>query len=303
MEIPGAEGYLTRGRGVPLTVTWFEVFEVPKFLPTGEGQHNWALVEKINRNTISVAKEIARYGRISYRDVGYAGLKDKNARTVQWFSSPGPIPPAGRGFRALLVRRSSKKLKRGNLLGNWFSIEADVTPPFVESFPNFFGPQRFSTNNHIIGRLLISGERERALRMMREQSIPLERRYFQLMEDAYVSYLFNRVLSLRLEHPEPVEGDIMSRHGPTGPIFGKKMSFAGGRQGELERKVLEEEGLELSDFPGTGTRRPLFIKPLWSRGFRFFLPRGSYATALLREIVKEKELRWSITFSSSGGGA
>jgi tRNA pseudouridine13 synthase len=313
IDPPGAAGYTTTVPGTAVKVTSFEVFEVPKFFPTGTGQHFWGLLEKTGRNTLDVVKEIARWNGSSPRDMGYSGLKDRNARTLQWLSSPGELPPVGRGFKFWVVRRSTKKLKTGNLLGNWFRLRVEPAPSREllnqlrhNGIPNFFGPQRFSTSNHEIGELLVRGEKRKARAMMNSCGIPLTFKYYRLMEDAYCSYLFNKVLTGRLPSPAPLEGDIISRHGPTGPIFGKELSLASGEPGKLERRVLRGEKLKLADFPGSGSRRPLRV-PLkgleYSRGrLRFFLPKGSYATLVLREIAKENDVTWSLTSSSSYAG-
>jgi tRNA pseudouridine13 synthase len=313
LEMPGAKGYLTTSRGTAVVVNFFEVFEVPKFFPTGAGPHLWGLLEKINRNTIDVIREVAEWGAVDARDLGYAGLKDKKARTVQWVSSPGGLPPVGRDFKFWMTKRSGKKLRRGNLLGNWFRLHVEVEnvcelKNTVEQLretgiPNFFGPQRFSKENHRIGELLVRGNKKEAIKIMRSRRIPMIRRYFTFMEDAYCSYLFNRVLSERLDSLEPIEGDILSRFGPTGPIFGRKLSLAAGIPGEIERRILESEGLSLSDFPGFGKRRPLVV-PLkglnYSHGeLRFFLPKGCYATLVLREITKGNPVAFTPPTSSS----
>jgi len=299
----GASGFFTSTKGIDVKVISFEVFEVPRFLPTGEGEHEWALIEKKGKTTFDILYEIANYSGVSQRDVGYAGLKDKHARTVQWFSSLGPMPSSGQGFKALVTKKSGKKLRPGNLIGNWFRIELE-TPDNDEviktlkelstkGVPNFFGPQRFSTRNQEIGQLLIKGEKNAAIRIMKSQRTPLSRRFFRLMEDAYLSFLFNQLLSERIQSPEPIEGDIISRYGPTAPMFGSKVPLATGLQGELETGILKKEGLSLKDFPGKGKRRALFI-PLFGLEYnvsdnlnvRFFLPKGSYATAVMREIGK-----------------
>lgn len=303
MKLPGAEGYFTSTDGIDFRLTSFEVFEVPRFLPTGRGGHEWALVDKTGRNTLGLVQEFAHQGGVSPRDIGYAGLKDKNARTVQWFSSTGRIPESGRGFRTLIVRKSGRKLRPGNLLGNWFRLSIATEAPEsalavlrelkARGVPNFFGPQRFSRRNHEIGRHLVKGEKSQAVKLMKEQRTPLSRRFFRLMEDAFTSYLFNKVLTTRLSSPGPLEGDITGRFGPTGPVFGYKLPLPSGAPGDTERQVLEEESLGLGDFPGKGRRRALFV-PLtgldYRTGenleFRFFLPKGSYATAVLREIGK-----------------
>ncbi len=302
-EFKGAVGYFTHSPGTHIEVNKFEVFEVPRFFPTGEGNYNWALVEKVNRNTIDVVKEIARYGKVGFRDVGYAGLKDRNARTLQWVSSSGEIPETGDNFFCRVIKKSDQRLRVGNLLGNWFKITLDTKQPEnienclkqMKTIPNFYGSQRFGRQNHIIGELLIKGKKSEAIKLMRELRIPLERRYFRLMEDAFTSFLFNKLLSERLSN-EVIEGDLISRYGPAGPIFGRKLKLAGGKAGEMEQQILDDFELKVKEFPGKGRRRAYFI-PLDSLIYkieketiklRFYLPKGCYATAVLREIVKDK---------------
>jgi tRNA pseudouridine13 synthase len=87
---------------------------------------------------------------------------------------------------------------------------------------------------------------------------------------------------------------------PSGPLYGYKLTPARGVPGEMERRVLAEEGLELEDFrlrglKFKGARRPLRF-PLSETLVQedgeglvvsFALPPGCYATVVLREIVKD----------------
>ncbi|WP_457742257.1 tRNA pseudouridine(13) synthase TruD [Thermococcus sp.] len=89
----------------------------------------------------------------------------------------------------------------------------------------------------------------------------------------------------------------------SGPLFGFSVRKAKGLPGELEEEILEEEGITLETFKKLpkpmaepGGRRELLIRPmgliygyLSEKGmcFRFFLPKGVYATSLLREIMKD----------------
>jgi len=83
----------------------------------------------------------------------------------------------------------------------------------------------------------------------------------------------------------------------TAPLVGTETEFAAGEPGEIEREVLEDLGLERADFdlPGEfgseGTRRAVLVRTALSLSFEpltvsFRLPRGSYATVLLREYLK-----------------
>jgi len=109
---------------------------------------------------------------------------------------------------------------------------------------------------------------------------------------------------------------------PTGPLFGYRMTEPTGRAAELEAAIFAAEQLE----PGSlrtggparvkGGRRPLRYQPTEARlslgadergaylELRFLLPRGSYATALLREVFRaeaaETESETGVTEASAG---
>ena len=153
------------------------------------------------------------------------------------------------------------------------------------------------------------------------------------------SYVFNRILSERLERglpfDRPVEGDVVcfkdadapgelplpdtdrsqrvtgkrlrtvERHCERGrafvtaPLVGTETELADGEPGEIERSVLDDAELEPGDFdlPGefdsSGTRRAIQVRTDLrvtrdgdDLSFDFSLPKGSYATVLLREFRK-----------------
>ena len=83
----------------------------------------------------------------------------------------------------------------------------------------------------------------------------------------------------------------------TAPLVGRETELADGEPGDIEREVLDDVGVEPADFdlPGefdsTGTRRAVAVRTDLSvtrdpLTFGFDLPRGSYATVLLREYLK-----------------
>jgi len=146
----------------------------------------------------------------------------------------------------------------------------------------------------------------------------------KLYLSAFQSFLFDRLLDGRLDRlDEVVDGDVAYKHdngacflvtdaaaeavraeafeiSPTGPLFGCKMKEPEGKVLELERQVLDMEGLSLESFNLTGglrmegERRPLRVPLMeptaaWDGEglvLEFGLPRGSYATAVLREVMK-----------------
>jgi len=90
---------------------------------------------------------------------------------------------------------------------------------------------------------------------------------------------------------------------PSGPIFGKKMRQPEGLQSEIEGAILERQAITAKDFHQLmprlrleGGRRPLRVQVQdlsWrvegpDLCLEFFLPKGCYATTLLRELMKEE---------------
>src|SRR3954462_2975836 len=66
----------------------FEVEEIPAYEPCGSGEHLFLWVEKRGVGADWFVAEIARRLRVSWGDVGTAGLKDRHAVTRQWVSVP-----------------------------------------------------------------------------------------------------------------------------------------------------------------------------------------------------------------------
>src|SRR5690606_8404804 len=73
----------------------FQVDEVLDIPLSGEGEHLWLWVEKRGLNTEESARRLARAAGVPLRAISYAGLKDRQALTRQWFSLhlPGKADP------------------------------------------------------------------------------------------------------------------------------------------------------------------------------------------------------------------
>tara|TARA_B100000809_G_scaffold177636_1_gene175193 strand:- start:4348 stop:5607 length:1260 start_codon:yes stop_codon:yes gene_type:complete len=119
-----------------------------------------------------------------------------------------------------------------------------------------------------------------------------------------VAGLHDNGANFSIEDPE-VEQERMEKFeiSPTGPMFGAKMLIPTGYAGELESAVLDRQGLSHKDFHHLqqvwrmkGLRRPLRVPVTglsWSVDeegmvIEFFLPKGSFATTLLRELMKNE---------------
>ncbi|MCB2189676.1 MAG: tRNA pseudouridine(13) synthase TruD [Deltaproteobacteria bacterium] len=338
---PGQLPYLTPetpgiGGEIKQSPAHFEVEEIPLYPPAGVGGHLYLNLTREGQTTRDLVDAACRVLGLNPAGVGYAGLKDKEARVSQTLSfEDAGLDPAEAGRRlaaALDVRvnwasRHGNKLKPGHLLGNRFRIlvqapgegaaaAAELTARLLRErgVANFFGPQRFGQegDNAARGRELVLGARP-----------PRQKWLKNLYLSAYQSELFNRWLAARLgrgeflrllagdvakktdtgglftvedpvaEEPRLTRGEITY----TGPLYGAKMMPARAEAGRFEDELLAAEGLEPAQLKKAhlpGSRRPARIfaeglaveeepRGLW---FSFALPKGSYATVVLREFMK-----------------
>ena len=197
----------------------FNVQEDLGFELTGEGEHVCLWVQKIGENTQYLARELAKFAAIPARNVSYAGLKDRQGDTKQWFSLhiPGKITPdfslfESPGVTILKVIRHNKKIKTGALAGNYFSIvlreisDKNALEQALEKVkrgvPNYFGGQRFGFDGYNINAALL---------MFQGRKIK-DRFKRGMYLSAARSYLFNQVVSARIKdclYKKPLLGDCV----------------------------------------------------------------------------------------------
>jgi tRNA pseudouridine13 synthase len=186
-----------------------------------------------------------------------------------------------------------------------------------DGLPNYYGEQRFGRHGD---------NARRALRWIRDGARAPKSRFHRKLEiSALQSELFNRFVALRLETSrlgQVCAGNLVKKHdtgglfvvedaeeaqtradaweiSPTGPIFGAKMRWPEGEARKREEQLLANAELTLAHFSkwkriAAGSRRfvrvpvselAMHVKDHTVR-LDFTLPAGSYATILLREVVK-----------------
>lgn len=161
----------------------FFVQEIPIYEPSGEGEHVFAEIQKINLTTFDAINRIARTLDISSRDIGYAGLKDAKAVARQIISIPGVSEDVVMHLRipdisVLWAIRHNNKLRLGHLKANRFAIKIrNVSPTDVlklqpvlaeiqrRGMPNYFGEQRFGRrgDNDKLGAAYVRGDHKALL--------------------------------------------------------------------------------------------------------------------------------------------
>jgi tRNA pseudouridine13 synthase len=178
-DLPGTGGLIKQH------LTDFVVEEIPAYKADGVGTHCYLQIEKRGFSTMAAADILARALGRKNIDIGYAGLKDKQAVTRQWFSVEHLESARARalelpdGLKVTAITRHRNKIKRGHLAGNRFTIKvrnpewnrvgaslddvrakADAVLQRLQKtgVPNFFGPQRFGMrrDNHLLGLALVT---------------------------------------------------------------------------------------------------------------------------------------------------
>ena len=232
------------------------------------------------------------------------------------------------GIEILEVTRHNRKIRTGSLDGNYFDIllrnamETDDLKVRLENlskfgFPNYFTEQRFGRDGHNLIQALRWAKGEIQVKDRKNRSFYLS---------AARSEVFNLVVSERLKQGvanRVLPNDIVQLSGShswfvadekedldvlqlrleqgdlqlTAPLIGETVQPACSLENDIVQQhqdivnLMKQERLKPA-------RRPLLMKPKdfnWQfeeTGLRlkFYLPAGSYATALVRELVNIEEM-------------
>lgn len=235
----------------------FKVFEKLPFSASGEGEHLIIHIRKTGANTLFVARQLAKYFKVKEALVSYAGLKDRNAVTEQYFGIHVPGKAEYdlsdldiEGVEVLSYKRHNKKLKSGALTGNNFELTLrNVTEPealrrrFVavveQGVPNYFGEQRFGIdgNNIQAAKELFAGKK---IKDKKKRGIYLS---------AARSFIFNAIVAERIalkKFLHPLEGDVFMLAG--------------------SRSVFQSEGINDEILTRLATKDIDISAPLWGAG-------------------------------------
>ena len=231
------------------------------------------------------------------------------------------------GVEILEVTRHNRKIRTGSLEGNYFEIllrgaqEDDDLKVRLENikkhgFPNYFTEQRFGRDGHNLTQALRWAKGEINVKDRKKRSFYLS---------AARSEVFNLIVSARIQqglHNQILANDILQLAGShswfcadqnedlallqqrlaqqdlqiTAALIGENVQLAS----EVENTIVAEhqELLHLMQQERMKpARRPILIQAqelTWSfepegLKLKFYLPAGSYATALVRELVKINE--------------
>ena len=293
----------------------FFVEELPskEFLERGN-----YLVLKIQKQGLSTWELVEFFKKeLLIDEIGYAGLKDKNATTIQYISIPKRYYKKVKRLKhpKIEILKSflhNRPIKMGDLQGNRFTIKLQNFPKSKKDelektlsliakigMPNYFGYQRFGKDGLQQAKAYLEGDL--LVRSKKMQKFLL----FILQSDLFNRWLQRRV-SISMNGFELLQGDVYrtkeNRYirpkkipqkayenreiAVTGLLSGKHVIRSFGAARELEQ--LFDEPLPLK-----GDRRDAIVYPVINDLtlsnkeliLDFALPKGSYATILLENIA------------------
>ena len=283
----------------------FIVNEITNLKFMDKGFYSVFLLRKKNYTTEKAVQTIADRLRISRKNIGYAGNKDKIAITTQYISIKNAK------VKEIELNDISLELKGyldhpislGDLEGNEFEINVITSekPKKIDKIVNYFGEQRFSTNNKEVGKFLIKKDFRKAAELIRDDKV---KDYLKEKPTDYVGALVKiplKILKIYVHSYQSYLWNLLAEKNKDSDN-NKKINIIGFDSDltEEEEKLLEKEGVNQRDFiikqipelTVEGAYRELFteIKDLEivkiKKGYnlKFKLKKGCYATEVVKQM-------------------
>jgi tRNA pseudouridine13 synthase len=293
----------------------FIVREISNIEIKDKGEYLYFILKKKNYNTLTAIQHIANVLHVPINRFGFAGNKDKNAITEQLVSIMGVNKENLeklnlKDIEIKILGYGDKYIYLGDLKGNGFTITIrNLNIDEINNFnnkiknkpilmPNYFGEQRFSTQNVDVGRSLIKREFEKAAELLKLDIIEndfigairkVNKKILRLYVHAYQSYIFNETVK------EYIKNNIKDNEKIPIIGFGTELENYNDKIVYIIKNILMEEKLDLRDFitvkipelSEEGSVRDLFVEikdlDILEKNkdiikIKFFLQKGSYAT-------------------------
>ena len=264
------------------TIDRFFVEEIPLFKFADKGSNLILKIKKSDMSTFKLITVIAKATQLEQRDIGYAGLKDKNATTIQYISIPKQYE------RDVVKNLTTEKIeilekfyskfpvKVGQLKGNNFSIvlqkvdkeaknniEKVATQMTEDGIPNYYGYQRFGEDSRSYEQGKEIAHSGKKLKGAKEK----------LLVSAYQSYLYNNWLSSRINISKTITSSSIEEAVNT-LEYPKELVEVLHKQPQFFKLFI---GDEMQDYP---SGKSYFLQD-FSRGTKEFIAKKSSPTGLL----------------------
>ena len=263
----------------------FIVNEINNLVIDNKGQYSYFLLKKRNYNTLRAIQMIAQKAGVNGKNIGFAGNKDKNAVTEQVISARKIDNKKIRIIESLKIKdinvvyvgNGNNEISLGSHQGNKFfitirnlseneikkikSLEGKKIP-----MPNYFGQQRFSKNNHLIGKAIVKKDFKKAVELILESNsdfnhgirahlennrndfvgalkkVPLK--LLKLYIHSYQSFIFNIALDNYFEK----NNKNLKSNKIRMPIVGFGTEIGNGKIKKIINKIIEKEKIAFRDF-------------------------------------------------------
>lgn len=259
----------------------FLVKEISKVNTKESGFYAYFNLKKTNYSTVKALEILSEKLRIPLKNFGFAGNKDKNAVTEQKISvyrgNKNIENIKLNGIELKYLGNGKKPISLGDLEGNEFIVtirnlhEKDIKnirqyENKKRNIPNLFGPQRFSRNNHLVGKAIIKKNFKKAIELILKNEgfvedkiknylqknkndfigalrlIPLKTR--KLFVHSYQSYLFNEIAQGSIKQDNSAKNIVI-------PIIGFNFDITSTKNIKLKKifkKIIEKEKINPRDF-------------------------------------------------------
>ncbi|MBT3304040.1 tRNA pseudouridine(13) synthase TruD [Candidatus Woesearchaeota archaeon] len=260
-----------------------------------KGDYTYFLMEKENYNTVRALEAVAKALHTQFRNIGFAGNKDKKAITsqvcsVKFIGKDKLERTKLEGIKLTYLGKGDKPVSLGDLDGNNFEIiiyDVEEVPEKITKFVNYYGPQRFGGNNAEVGRAIVKKDFKKACNLLELDDSNavlslrgLNKKVLTLYIHAYQSWIWNESINLD-NSKEEVELIGFGNH--------------------FQNQITKSEEIKPRDFiirqiPEISSEGD--IRKVWCEvkdleiekvkegiKLKFFLPKGSYATVFIDQLI------------------
>ena len=306
----------------------FIVKEITNVKMNKNGEYTYFLLKKKDYNTETAIQKIADYTHKPRKLFGFAGSKDKIAVTEQLCSFKGKLKDFNlKDLEVKVKGYGDTPISLGDLKGNKFKIivkDHFGTTQKKDFIINYFDDQRFSKNNHHIGKAIIKKDFKKASELIKGSGVKRNvkendyigflretpKKILQLYIHSYQSYLWNLAVDeyIRENHKHTeIKYSLGNLAIPKKEINNKKIpilgfgtEFQNPKIEEIYDKLMTKENINDRDFiirampdlSSEGGERDLMIEPeeisiiKQEKNYecKFKLQKSSYATMVIKQL-------------------
>jgi len=309
----------------------FIVKEINSLKLSDKGKYAYFRLKKTSYTTLRALEHIATALRIERKKLSFAGTKDKIAQTEQTISACGIKKEQLeqvklKDLQIEFLGYSDQPISLGGLDKNEFEIVIrnleKIKPIKQTKFVNYFGEQRFSTRNHLIGKAIIQSKIKEAVQMITETEGDIEEKVKDKIENnkndyvgalraidrklllmyihSYSSWIWNKAAEELLKKGQKEQITI--------PLLGFSTELGEDEASKTIKKIMNEEKITQRDFiirpipelTCTGDTRELYAEAEdlevveqgnddFNEGkkkirIKFKLKKGIYATEYIKQV-------------------